>query len=100
GRGRDRLQTTRVAAHALGAFGVNRDVSELARKPAGANPEFAVNDDCAADAVTDCRIEHIAAAASRADLELAIGRSVRVILKLDAQARRLHQLRMNVAAHD
>lgn len=98
--GGDRLKAARVAAGAFDAFAVDGDVAELARKTRIAVPEFAVEDERAADAGADGDVEHIAAAASRARDVLAVSGGVRIVDERDRQIRRARQFRLQIGADD
>src|ERR1044072_6228490 len=83
---RDSLEAARVSASTLAAFGVDGDVTNLARQTRRARPKFAVEDDGAANSLTYGDVEKIASAATGAALELAIRRRVGIVFQLEAQA--------------
>ena len=74
-------------------------MSDFAREPGGAGPEFAVENNCAANSFADSDVEKIAAAAAGADLKLTIRGGIRIVFELKPEPGRFHQLRMQIFAN-
>src|SRR5262249_52386427 len=88
-----------ISANTFKTFGVDRDVTDLTGKARSASPKFPVEDDRAADAVSDRHVEHVVRTSTGPGLELAIGRRVGVVFEFNSQARGSHQLPVQIFNH-
>ena len=82
--GCDCLETSRISTNAFHAFGIDRDMSHLAGETRRTRPKFSVQNDCAADAVTDHHVKDVATTLSGANFELAVGSCIGVVLNFNS----------------
>src|SRR4026207_2329361 len=97
--GSDSFQTPHVAALAFDSVGINRNVTNFSREAGCASPQLSVENDCAADSITDRHIKHVAAAAASTHNVLTVSRSVRIVLNFYPQARCIHEFRVQFVTH-
>ncbi len=71
-------------------------MSNFARAARGSDPQFAVENDRASDRIANSDVKEVARIAAGAGFVLAVGSGVGIVLQLDSQACRLHQLGMKV----
>src|SRR5258705_8051631 len=92
------FQAAGVATFAFCAFRVDRDMAYFTSKAGSARPQFSVQDDGPTDSLTDGYVEKIATAATGANFEFTIGRSVGVVFQFEAQARGFHKFGVKIIA--